>query len=695
MMLLPVLLAAGLLIWLGTQTSIRVSTQLGQTVLREAVARVQTDLRTFLASAVRVSDQYTRRLLAEELPSDELSGAAWQRVLFDDLAVNPDVASISFGAADGDCVWLLRGRAGLERGLAESSNNQRAVDWPVDTRGQVGLSPLREYRYDPRQRPWYSVAQNAFKPGEGLWTPVYFWFDDYGPESIAGTGFVRTIRARANASNPAVKPGELLGVLVVDVTLRGLGEFLRSVPLAKSSTLFIVDDLGLLVASSQPNERGAVNSAKGERLTLAQSLDPAGGVIAATLERGGLAAAGTGTDWEGTLPATINGERTRIAVAPLRPYPGIDWRLIAAIPESAFLGDAQAARSRALWIGALCTLGALSLALALSRRISGPLLSLVQFVRRVGAGDFDARIELKAARELKELSGELNKMTGGLRHRMELEQSLAVAEQVQQSLLPQAPPQSPGLDIAGKSRYCDTTGGDYFDFLQILDLPAPVTGPATGPALAGQRTLVAVGDVMGHGIGSALLMASARAALRGHALDQPALGKLMTRVNQVLSRDARHGKFMTLLLLAIDPDDVDRDGHADPDAVRVTWASAGHDSPLVYLSGRDEFLEPEGADVPLVLEEDWAYEDYSLGRLAPGTIIVLGTDGIWEAANAQKELFSKDRLREIVRASSSRSAAEIVAAIESALDAFLAGLPAQDDITMIVVKIISRAGTPA
>jgi len=107
-------------------------------------------------------------------------------------------------------------------------------------------------------------------------------------------------------------------------------------------------------------------------------------------------------------------------------------------------------------------------------------------------------------------------MAGNLKEHIELRQSLAVAVEVQRSLLPAADPAAAGLDIAGRSKYCDAAGGDYFDFIDVAN-------PRE------RAILIAVGDVMGHGISAALLMASARAALRAQATGSGDLARVMTK----------------------------------------------------------------------------------------------------------------------------------------------------------------------
>src|SRR5262249_50603922 len=142
-------------------------------------------------------------------------------------------------------------------------------------------------------------------------------------------------------------------------------------------------------------------------------------------------------------------------------------------------------------------------------------------------------LHLSRASELNMLANEVNEMAAGLKQRMMLEQSMAVAEQIQQSLLPETVPQLPGLQVAACSRYCESTGGDYYDFIHV-------------DRLESHGTLFVVGDVTGHGLGAALLMSTARGAVRSACIDAPSLGHILMRANEVLAGNARLGMFMTL-----------------------------------------------------------------------------------------------------------------------------------------------------
>src|SRR5262249_50330259 len=149
------------------------------------------------------------------------------------------------------------------------------------------------------------------------------------------------------------------------------------------------------------------------------------------------------------------------------------------------------------------------------------------------------------------------------------------AMEVQQRLLPAKAPLVRDLDVAGHSTYCDETGGDYYDFL-ILDRAAP------------DAVLVALGDVMGHGVAAALVMAGARAVLRDRAMDSGSLADRMSRLNRLITADHQAKRFMTMHLSIID-------GRSRT----MRLVSAGHDPALVYDPAGQSFEEIGEADLPL------------------------------------------------------------------------------------------------
>jgi len=245
-----------------------------------------------------------------------------------------------------------------------------------------------------------------------------------------------------------------------------------------------------------------------------------------------------------------------------------------------------------------------------------------------------------------------------------IKQSLDLAREVQQNLLPDKNPQMERLDIAGRSIYCDETGGDYYDFI------AAVTGE-------NDQLTIAIGDVSGHGISSALLMATVRSSLRQRLSQPGGAGEIISDVNRQLVQDVEDsGQFMTMFYLNIDATEM-----------QAEWVRAGHDPAILYDPGADAFEELGGSGMALGVEGDFKYKAYFKTDLDKGQIIFLSTDGIWEAFNPQGDMFGKERIYDIIRKNSSFSANEIINIILESLKRFQQGAQIEDDITLVVIKI--------
>lgn len=671
--LAPVVAASVALLAIATTTTEGIARQLGTTMVQTGTRRAADEVRSYLECAVRVADLYADRVRRGILPVHG-SLEAWELPMLEDLDAWPEVASICLGTDEGTSTWALRGRKGLEVGRGLGPGEGQTTEFPVGAGKAVGTEPIRVYAYDPRKRPWYGAGStlSGSKASTGTFTPIYFWFGDQGAANVTGVGYVV----------PAVNPqGQSVGVIVVDVTLGALSDFLKRLDIANTGAIFLVDERNQIVAASE----GGVNSESGERLRLELSTSPAAKAAAELIGPprvgGGVGKAEIEGSHREPLSQRIeyrlaNGSLAfaRVESMHIAPFAGVNWRCVAVVPEAAFLGEAHAMQRKALWMASGCVLGALVLGWLLSRRLSGPLTKLAAHVQALGKGNFDARINLTQARELHMVSDELNKASAGLKQRMEMQNALDVAMQVQQSLLPLSDPVDDRLDVVGRAQYCDATGGDYYDF---IDVPHIRMSRADS---AGGCMFIAIGDVQGHGVGAALLMATARAALRAQALDQGRLDALMDRVNKVLATDNRHNRFMTMVLAQLQ---VDSRGQGS-----VQWASAGHEPPIVFDPHTGEFTELEGGGVPLGMFAEHVYEQYSVDALKPGCIVLLGTDGIWEMQSPTGALFGKQRMLELVRLHSTRCAKDIADALETSLSAWRAGRAAEDDVTFVLVKVL-------
>jgi len=511
--------------------------------------------------------------------------------------------------------------------------------------------------YDPRERLWYKLARDT---GELVWLP---------PLTEVSTGSIQL-----GLTMPVRRPdGSFAGATAIDVPLSGVLEGIR-LPREWANgawTMFVV-------AGQTGTERQgricilADRAYQGDRRNWRQHPEWKFLTSQAAAEFESLktdALAGKSgvrrMPHEGTDAFWAYG-----AGGEARPFP------IVIVPYKLVVAQADQAEQHVLrtTVKGLQITGLIMLAVVVvvvviafvsCRAVTRPVRELARCAEKLADGNYEAKVNIRTGDELQELGDAFNAMGPQLRERERMKRSLALAMEVQQHLLPQEAPSLPGFDIAGTSAYCDETGGDYFDFIDLVDLGDGKLG-------------VAVGDVTGHGIGAALLMASARGVLRSHAgRHEGDLGRLFAALNRHLVRDTGEERFMTLFYGILDA----ADGS-------LRWTSGGHDPAFWLRRSSGRFKELPNTGIPLgVLEE----ADYAQGgpiHLESGDIIAVGTDGIWEANNVAGEMFGKERLREVLSACADRSAEDIHVAVVSAVNDFLGAGPQEDDITLVVIKAL-------
>ncbi|AGW13104.1 PP2C family protein-serine/threonine phosphatase [Megalodesulfovibrio gigas] len=305
--------------------------------------------------------------------------------------------------------------------------------------------------------------------------------------------------------------------------------------------------------------------------------------------------------------------------------------------------------------------------LIVSRRMHQRVMRLLHGFAQVARGNFAVRVDATSRDELGQLARSFNAMVPALEERFRIMEALDLAHAMQQRLLPQAPPVVPGLELAGACLYCEATGGDFYDFLTP----------------SARAVDVVVGDVTGHGLSAALLMATTRASLRQRAaLRSVCCGEVrlacnINDVNRQLCRDlALSGNFVTLACLRIIP----RTGE-------MAWIRAGHDPALLYNPADHSFLELGGAGIPLGVEEQWRYEEQA--HLLPADhILAIGTDGIWETQNPAGERYGKTRFRAALQRLTTPEATlqEILDGLLQDVAGFRRHVPQEDDVTLVLLR---------
>ena len=255
----------------------------------------------------------------------------------------------------------------------------------------------------------------------------------------------------------------------------------------------------------------------------------------------------------------------------------------------------------------------------------------------------------------------------GARKVAELGKELAMAQTIQQQILPDGPVVLSGFDVAADYSACGAVGGDYYDYLPLAD----------------GRTMVVVADVSGHNLASGMVMVGARAMLRTMAMVHDAPEQVFTRVGELMYQDlTRTERFLTAAAVALRP----ADGHVD-------YVSAGHNDLMVYRKQSDSVERLESEDVILGFLPKPDYQVRHL-VLEPGDCILLYTDGIPEAVNQTGEMFGEDRLSQLfAQLAPNRSAQRILQGIMKELDVYRRGLTGADDVTAVVIRCTDEGNT--
>lgn len=239
----------------------------------------------------------------------------------------------------------------------------------------------------------------------------------------------------------------------------------------------------------------------------------------------------------------------------------------------------------------------------------------------------------------------------------EVEQDLKLATDVQKAFLPQAPPNSPGYEVEAFYRAAHHIGGDYYDYIHLAD----------------GRVAVVVADVVGHGVAAAMFMAKLSAETRFCLAGEPDVAKAVEKLNDRMSA-LEVERFVTFLLVVLDP---------NSDA--VTIVNAGHMPPIVRRADSGEISEPgeEESGLPIAIDTGMDYEAVTVS-IGPGDVLLMYTDGINEAMDADDKEFGIDTIRKL--ASEPNEEHSIKDRIVDAVLQHVGDAPPFDDMCLVVVR---------
>jgi sigma-B regulation protein RsbU (phosphoserine phosphatase) len=274
-----------------------------------------------------------------------------------------------------------------------------------------------------------------------------------------------------------------------------------------------------------------------------------------------------------------------------------------------------------------------------------------EVVELVGAFGDLAGIALANARLLAETAA-----------RERLEEELRIAARIQRKLLPAAPPQVRGLELAGRTLPARAVGGDVFDFFRRAT-PEP-------------EVLISIGDVAGKGVGAGIVMSTVRALVRAYAESLGPTDELLAHVNRALSVDLEPGTFVSFLLIR----------YAE-DTGRLSFTGAGHEHLILYRASTRQVECLRAGGVVLGLSPD--VRDRLAERhmtLQPGDVVCLYTDGATEATSPEGEEFGLERVVAAVQAGPLDPEAIVERLMEAVVEFSGRDRPLHDDLTVVALR---------
>ncbi len=370
----------------------------------------------------------------------------------------------------------------------------------------------------------------------------------------------------------------------------------------------------------------------------------------------------------------INGKEINAYTAHIK---ALDWYISALVPVDEIRAPAnQLAERLSIIIGGIFLVGFIILNIAI-KRFSDPLKSLTRKLKDIPQQDLTSaefalniKDELYSKRKdevgvlaaafvymLQELQKNIKELVTTTIAKERIESELSVARDIQLGILPKIFPPYPEkteFDLHAYLEPAREVGGDLYDFFLLDD----------------DHLCLSIGDVSGKGVPAALFMAITKTLIQTYSETKKPISEIMTKINDVLSKDNPNCMFVTLLI-----------GILNIKTGKLKYANAGHNPPLIK-SGEKIFFQ-KGLSGPVVgALEKIKFKELDL-TLKKGDILFFYTDGVTEAMNPQKELYSDERLKELVASFSGNHAEEIIEIVKQDIKIFAGEEPQYDDITML------------
>lgn len=449
--------------------------------------------------------------------------------------------------------------------------------------------------------------------------------------------------------------GARVGLVGATVLLKTLSHITEAIHIGESGAGWVVDSSGLVVAHPDP--------ALPMKLNLLQSSAAGYRGLEEIGQRIVRAEPGQGNF------VRPDGTRLVTLFSPIPNTPG--WTFGIVLQRSELMERPEQLMRLMVWLMAGMLAIVLLVIIALSRKITAPVLLLKEGVNIVSTGKLDHRLDIRTGDEIQELADAFNRMTADLKEYIKnltettaakerIQSELKVATDIQASLLPRlfpAFPDRPELDIFASMDPAKEVGGDFYDFFFIDQ----------------DNLCFLIADVAGKGVPAALYMMVAKTLLKSEGQRLGAPDRILSYVNKVLAADNDNCMFATVFCAIL-----------DVTSGEVRFANAGHNPPLLIDSQGVRYLVLKAGFV-LGPMPDAIYQTERL-TLQPGDTLFLYTDGVTEATNRADELYGETRLLNALRSRPQDELAQMIHHIRAEVSQHADGAPQSDDVTMMALR---------
>ncbi|ALG67323.1 SpoIIE family protein phosphatase [Beggiatoa leptomitoformis] len=646
-------------------------------LLNEVNVRVHENLRRYLDELLEVNFTNQNSIELGLLKTDNLM--TWETYLWRQIMVHPTVNHISFGNTEREFTGVERlDNNQLVARESGKSTGYNYTTYPLNEQGQRQVATASMPNYDPSLRPWYQSAVSAGKP---VWSEI---FPHFGAPTLM-----------ISLNQPAYdKERKLLGVINSALRLSQIGDFLQQLQVGKTGQVFIIERSAMLVATSSGELPLRKIADKQQRLSAIDSNNGMTASVASYLQK-------NFDDLHQInasqfLTPTLVGEKLFMKVSPYQDNKGLDWLVVIVVPASDFM---SAIDKNAYTIMLLCA-GALLIAIIIgiwsANRVTRPIAELMTASWQIAKGEWNHQLPLQRQDEIGELARSFHFMATQLQdsfllleakveertvqlaqanseitclnaqlqsENLRMGAELDITRHLQQMVLPKAKEllQIKELDIAGYMEPATEVGGDYYDVLQ-----------------KDGRVICGIGDVTGHGLESGVLMLMVQMAVRTLLNSNiPDVETCLKVLNHTLYDNVKRmnsDKNLTLSLLDYE--------HG------VLRLSGQHEEVLVVRrNGTVERIDTIDLGFMVGLESDIeTFLGHKEINLAEGDGVVLYTDGLTEARNAQGRVYSVERLCRIVGEHWHLSALEIQIEVIADVRQHVGKQKVCDDITLLILK---------